>query len=200
MVDTKGNLLVIAAVLVAATSAYSAPAAMGEPSQAGSGGPLEGQRLPARTLECDLGRITNFDPAKNQSVSDYKYEGRYYLKIFLPPNAVSTAPPPEATQPPEPVDPRTRVISDPSGLLKESVSGFDRVVDLWPQRVEMTAPISNIAVNLIVIDQIDERRKTAGLFLTKANDAVTFDHDNLYSGMCRVLLESAPMNVAIDSQ
>lgn len=143
--------------------------------------------IPARFLDCMLGRIANFDPNRNQAPSEYVYDGSHAFKLFLPSIPVRTSPPPESTSPPEPVDPKTRVVADPDGLTRE-VAGrpFDRVVDTWPERTEMTAPISDVAVNMIIIDQIDTQRATANLFMTKANDAVTFDLKHLYLGTCRV--------------
>lgn len=140
---------------------------------------------PDRLIDCQLRRITNFDPNKAQQLSDFTFEGRHSFRLFLPSAPVRTTPPPESTAPAEPVDPRTRVAGDPDGL-KAGALPFDRVVDLWPQRVELTAPMSNVAVNLIVVDEVDERAGTASMFLTRANDAVTFDKNHMYSGRCRI--------------
>lgn len=143
--------------------------------------------LPARLLNCTLGRITNFDPSRIQAPSEYVYEGRHPFRLFLPAIPTRTTPPPSATAPAEPVNPQTKIVADPDGIAIEAHDlPFDRVVDLWPERVEMTTPISDVANNLIIIDRIDAAKGQATLFMTKANDAVTFDLKHLYLGTCRV--------------
>lgn len=152
--------------------------------------------LPDRLLDCTLSRITNFDPDRDQRPGDFTFEGRHNFKLFLPAIPVRTAEPPASTAAPEPVDPRTRIVADPDGLAREAPIRFDRVVDYWPERVEMTAPISNVAVKLIIVTPIDLQRKTADLFMANANDAVTWDHDRLYSGQCRVVAGSDAVKAA----
>jgi hypothetical protein len=152
--------------------------------------------LPDRLLDCTLRRITNFDPNRNQGPGDFTFEGRHRFKLFLPAIPVRTTEPPASTSPPEPVDPRTRIVADPDGLAREAPIRFDRVVDYWPDRVEMTAPISNVAVKLIIVTPIDLQRKTADLFMANANDAVTWDHDRLYSGSCSVVAGPAAVRAA----
>lgn len=143
-------------------------------------------QLPARLFDCNLGRIANFDPNRDQPTSEYVYSSRHAFKFFLPSIAARTTPPPEATDPAEPVDPRTRILSDPDGIAREALGRpFNRVVDLWPTRVEMTTQIDPLTVNVIVIDRVDLKRSTALVFMTKANDAVTFDLKHLYFGPCR---------------
>jgi len=145
--------------------------------------------IPERLLDCTLGRITNFDPTREQAASEYVFAGRHKFRLFLPAAPARTMPPPDPTDTPEPVDPRTRIVADPDGLANDSKAmPFDRVVDLWPGRVEMTKPINNVAVTLIMVDGFDQARSAATLFLTKANDAVTFDLENLYYGQCGVTL------------
>lgn len=148
--------------------------------------PPPGGMLPARLLDCRLGRITNFDPAHEQKPSDYVLEGEHVLRLFLPSVPVRTAPPPESTAPAEPVDPRTRVVFDPDRVSGDSGRAFDRVVDDWPARVEMTRPASGGASNLIILDQIDVARGSASMFVTVARDAVTYDHQRLFVGRCRI--------------
>lgn len=145
--------------------------------------------IPARLLACTLGRISNFDTQREQAPSEYEYSSRHKFSLFLPETPVRTSPPPEATAPPEPVDPRTRIVADPDGIANDAAAHrFDRVVDYWPERVEMTKPISNVAVKLIVIDGFDPNQSAVSMFLTSANDAVTFDLKNLYYGRCEVKL------------
>ncbi len=171
---------------IVGTAALVAPVAT-QASPAGSAGVVsrmqtqlavgqKGAMLPARLLNCSLGRITNFDKSRVQAPSEYTFEGRHPFKLFLPSIAARTTPPPDVTAPAEPVDPNTKIVDDPDGIAKE-VGGraFDRVVDYWPQRVEMTTPISNRAYNLIIIDGVDSEKGLATIFMTNANDAVTFD-------------------------
>jgi hypothetical protein len=142
--------------------------------------------LPSRLLTCVLGRATNIDTKKDQVLSDIVYEGRHEFSVMLPSIPVRTAPPPEAVDTPEPVDPRTRIMLDKSGLTKAFPNRFDRVVDMWPERVEMTTTINDPLVNLIIISNIDNSLGTAWLFMTQATDVATFDMKHIYQGPCKV--------------
>ncbi len=144
--------------------------------------------LPARTLTCVLGRATNIDPSRNQTTADIAYEGLHPITLFLPSIPVRTGPPPEAVDPAEPVDPRTRIIADPDGLTKNFPRRFDRVVDYWPDRVEMTTTIQDPVVNMIIINPIDTASGTAQMFMTQATDVATFDMKHIYQGNCSVTL------------
>lgn len=172
-------------LLVAACGAAPAPTFTGSP---GSPSPAAGstKMLPARELDCTLGRITNFDPQKNQQPGDFTTEGQHRLVLFLPSVPVRTAPPPDPIDPPEPVDPRTRVTADPDGLVADMAGPFTRVVDYWPERVELVAQTTQSASKLIIVDRVDESAGSANLFLTTANDALTFDKSRLFGGACRV--------------
>lgn len=154
-------------------------------------------RIPARLLECDLGRITNFDPSKNQGPADYQFEGHHRFRLFLASAPVRTGPPPSALAAPEPVDPKTRIIADPDGLANGAAGKpFFRVVDLWPQRVEMATPISPTASNLVVLDGFDAARGVVNLFTTAAADGMTFDRQRLFAGICQVTLGDAAERAA----
>jgi hypothetical protein len=143
--------------------------------------------LPPRLLDCSLARITNFDPGREQKPSDYALEGHHALQLFLPAIPQRTAPPPDATDAAEPVDPRTRVLRDPDHVAGDPASAFERVVDDWPRRIEMTRPAAAAgAVNLIIVDGVDTARGTANMFVTVARDAITYDHQKLFVGTCRV--------------
>ena len=176
--------------LVAQTPARLVP--VETPAVAPAPGAHHASMQPARLLDCELGRITNFDPSKNQKPDDFRFEGRHRFQLFLPPIPVRTTEPPSSTQPPEPVDPRTRVLADPDRLSRgASDEPFYRVVDYWPERVEMTTPIAEEASNLVILDRFDPASRTVNMFMTVANDAVTYDQAHLYAGPCRVTIGDA---------
>jgi hypothetical protein len=142
--------------------------------------------LPDRLLKCVLARMTNFDPKAQQTAADITYEGQYPFEVMLPRAPVRTTPPPEITDPAEPVDPRTKVVADPAGLTKGFPNRFDRVVDLWPERVEMTTTIDTPLVNMIIVHPIDPVAGTATVFMTRAKDLNAYDTDHIYTGQCKV--------------
>lgn len=141
---------------------------------------------PARTLHCTLGHALNIDPMKNQTVADIEYEGAHRFSLFLPAVPVRQGPPPDPGDDPEPVDPATRVIDDPDGLARDMQPQFVRVVDLWPQRVEMAGRIEGLLSRLIMITDIDTAKGTANLFMTQARDAGSLDMKQVYQGGCKV--------------
>lgn len=158
--------------------------------------PGDANLLPDRTLECVVGRATNIDPSKQQTTADIVYEGRHPLTLRLPPIARHTGEPPDPSDDPEPVDARTRVLADPDGLMRNVATDFQRVVDLWPERVEMIAKTPEMSANglplvrLVVINPIDEARGAANLFMTNAADAGSMDMDSIYQGNCKVRIAS----------
>jgi hypothetical protein len=145
---------------------------------------------PARTLSCTLGHATNLDPTKDQSMADVQYEGKYQFTLYLPPVKMRSSPPPGADVPLEAVNPATRVVADPSGLRRGVPLGFAKVVDLWPDRVELTQTIKGPLVHFIVINQIDPALGTANLFMTTAEDIATINLKTVYQGPCRVIPSS----------
>jgi hypothetical protein len=183
----KAVALGVAAMIGLASVAafHRAPAPTPQSVQAKPVAAAPAGMLPSRLFDCTLARIANFDPDKDMKPADYRMEGRFSLKLFLPAIPVRTTPPPQAPQPPEPVDPRTRVVADPQGIAGEGKLRFNRVVDLWPERVEMTAPISGAAVKLVVVTGKNDGQG-ADIFVANANDAVTYDRAHLYSGACTV--------------
>lgn len=144
-----------------------------------------GAMLPERLLECRLSRITNFNPARAQTPSEFTYEGDHRFALLLPSIPVRTTEPPLSTLPPEPVDPRTRIVADPDGISAGAAAKpFERVVDYWPERVEMTTPIGSGSVNLIILQRSQTRPGLIDLFMTRATDAVSWDEKHIYSGHC----------------
>ncbi|MDT0508388.1 hypothetical protein [Novosphingobium sp. MMS21-SN21R] len=148
--------------------------------------PASPATIPARLLTCVLGRATNLDPHRDQKRSEVIYEGSHKFALYLPETQRRTTAPPDPTEPPEPVDPRTKIVVDPDGLTKQVPSRFDRVIDLWPERVEMVTTIAEPVVNLIIVSDISADGKQANLFMTKATDVATLDLKNVYSGSCNV--------------
>ena len=141
-------------------------------------------RLPNRQLSCDLGHATNVDFTKEQKTSDMVFDTHHALSLFLPGIPVRTTEPPDATAPAEPVDKRTRITSDPSGLMHGVAPGFVRVIDLWPERVEMTRKVNEAISKLIILSNVDASDKTADIFITDAQDLATFDPEKIYIGTC----------------
>lgn len=171
--------ILIAALVVSAGIAPSVSAAS---PAAKRGIPM----LPARTLRCTLGHALDIDPAKNQTVADIHYEGAHAFTLFLPAAPARQGPPPDPADDPEPVDPATRIADDPDGLASDMAPAFVRVVDLWPQRVEMAGRIDRVLSRLIMITDIDTEKGVANLFMTRARDAGSLDLAQVYQGGCKV--------------
>ena len=142
------------------------------------------QRLPDRVLTCTVRHITNFDPGREQTAAELQFDSVHRLVLHLPPIAKRTTPPPEAFEKPDPVDPRTRVLADPDSIA--ATSQFDRVVDIWPERVELAATLQGNLRSVIVINAIDATARTANVFLTRATELTHFDASRIYQGACSV--------------
>ncbi len=140
-----------------------------------------------RRLDCIMGRAVDLDPHRMQDASEVRYEGAFPFALFLPARPARYTPTPSPTDDPEPVDPATRILDDPAKLAADMQVPFRRVVDLWPERVEMIAEIPGTSLlRLFVISEIDSRQGTAQLFMTRAADAASLDLENVYQGACRV--------------
>lgn len=142
--------------------------------------------LPNRLLTCHLGHATNLDPTKDQRADEITFDSYHDLVLFLPAIPMRTSPPPDATDPAEPVHPATRVLSDPDGIAANVTGPFVRVIDTWPQRVEMIKPMAGGLSKLFIVSDIDEANRRAHLFLTDAADLVTLDLKRAYLGDCTV--------------
>ncbi len=151
----------------------------------GPTGPV-GAMLPQRLLRCDLGLALNLDPHREQARSEVQYQGHHPFALRLPAIPKRTGPPPDAAEPAEPVNPQTRVVNDPDQLTAGVPNRFDRVVDYWPDRVEMSTDLPGGTYHLIIVSDIDPVKGTAMLFMTHAIDAATLDLKHVYSGPCRV--------------
>jgi hypothetical protein len=177
-------LAAIPVVALAVTVATRAPA----PALANlTPDPVTGAiQVPERELSCILGRSTNLDPTRDQRLDEVISEGHYVFTLRLPAKSVVPTAEPDPTDTPEPVDPRTAILSDPAGLTNGVPAKFDRVVDLWPKRVEMITNIDPPLANLIIISAINPKTSTAHLFMTRARDAATLDLQHVYQGDCTV--------------
>ncbi len=146
--------------------------------------------VPERQFECVLGRATNLDPHKLQTIADIRYEGAHQFALVLPPVPADRGPLPDPSADPEPVDPGVRILSDPDGLARD-MTEFFRVVDLWPDRVEMAGRIAGeTSVRLIILSEIDPDKSTANLFMTRAADAASLDLNRVYQGSCKVIAQA----------
>ncbi len=165
-----------------ALSVYSPQA-----SAAVKGASVAGAMLPDRYLTCILGRSTNIDPGKPQTTADIISEGRHKFVLRLPPIPVHRGELPDPTDAPDPVDARTRVLLDADGLTTGVVLTFNRVVDLWPTRVEMlSAVVGSSWSRMIIIDPIDPAAGRAHLFMTRVRDAASMDLQHIYQGECTI--------------
>ena len=131
-----------------------------------------------------LGHALNIDPTKWQTTAEIEYEGAHRFSLYLPALPKNAGPPPEPDGDPEPVNPATRIVADPSNLAGDAERSFLRVVDLWPERVEMISKIDEKYSRLIILSDIDPAKGTANLFMTRAADAASLDLRNIYQGRC----------------
>ena len=143
-------------------------------------------RLPDRVLTCHVGHATNLDPLKQQDRTEITFDRYGELVLRLPPIPIRDTPPPDATEPADPVDPGTKIMADPTGITSGTLGRFDRVIDLWPERVELTMPMDGGVSKLLIVSDYDSKDGSAQLFVTTAADLATFDLKNTYLGPCSV--------------
>ena len=157
------------------------------PAAAGRSSVPVADMLPERTLHCTVGRATNLDAKQWQTVDQIHHEGAFPLSLRLPSAPRHVGPPPEPTADPEPVNPETRVTEDPSGITSDLAYPLYRVIDLWPERVEMVGRANGEDyMRLIIISEIDPKSGTANVFTTRAKDAASLDLQQVYQGSCRI--------------
>jgi hypothetical protein len=145
-------------------------------------------QIPERRLTCSVRHVTNFDPNKEQTAAELRYDAVHPLTLVLPSIAVRTKAPPEPQDDPEPVDARTRIILDPGHIAPTKRGKFERVIDYWPDRTELSATISGDLLNVIVINNYDPANKTANFFMTRATELTRFQANHVYQGECKVLI------------
>lgn len=190
------TLAVAALPAAALLSACAARAAAPAPAIASTRAPAAkpaAAMLPARALTCQLGHPDNVDWNKEQALADLNFVSHHTLGVFLPAIPVRTSAPPDATEPPEPVNPRTRIINDPDGITADVAGPVNRLVDMWPKRVEMTLPMTTGESKLLIFTDGDEAKGNAKLFMTNARDLMTLSQRAVYFGDCTVELGKAAM-------
>jgi hypothetical protein len=149
------------------------------------------ERIPDRLLTCSIRHVINFDPEKQQTASELNYDSVHRLTLFLPSIPVRTKGPPEPYEKPEPVDPRTKIMEDPDHIAPQQRGRFERIIDYWPERTELSASISGELINAIVINRYDPVNKTANLFMTRATELTHFQPEHIYQGQCQVRIGSS---------
>lgn len=163
-------------------------AALLSASSAASGAAAEPARLPARLVTCTLGHATNFNPEQQQTLDDITYDTHHRLSLYLPAVAARTTPPPDPIEEPEAVDPRTRVTEDPDGITADAPGAFERVVDLWPERVELAKSTLTGRFKTILVSDYDAAHGTARMFVGTAGDLTSYDLKRIYMGECTVAI------------
>lgn len=179
----------VAIVVMAATVLFA-----GDVLAAGRAAPAA--LLPDRTLTCRVGHVINFDPAKAQTMAELRYDTAHDFALFLPSIPARTAPPPEADEKPEPVDRRTRILSDPDRISPQPRGRFDRVVDYWPDRVELSSTIAGPLRSVVMLDKIDRTAGTANIVMMRASELTHFDPAHIYQGQCRFGAAGGPTSGA----
>ncbi len=177
-----GSSILVSLAIAGAARAETPPSAWTAPAP---------KMLPDRLLTCSIGHVTNFDPRKEQTPEQLKFDAMHEFNVFLPAIPVFTGIPPDAAQEAPPVDPRTRILADPDHISGQPSQQFGRIIDLWPERVEMSSIIEGSLLNLIVINPIDLDHGTASLFMLRAIDLEHYQADHIYQGTCHFLVGEA---------
>lgn len=167
--------LLLAALLPLALSAAPAPT-----------------ELPGRALSCTMRRVTNFDPSRTQTAAELVLAGESALDLYIGPGPVRTNLPPEPFEPQEPPPPGTRVLRDTGKLLAGVPARFTRVVDRWPDRVEIATDLSDSRFSLMIVAPIDPVAGTATLLVTYVDITMTYDAGRVWLGDCRIRAPAPP--------
>ncbi|WP_428334850.1 hypothetical protein [Novosphingobium sp.] len=144
-------------------------------------------QLPDRLLTCSIGHITNFDPHIEQTPDQLTFDGHHAFTLFLPGIPALVGRPPDAAEDAPPVDPRTRIVHDPDHISGQPSSQFGRIVDMWPDRVELSATIEGPLLNMIVVHPVDIEHGTASLFMMRATELTHYQPEHFYQGTCRIV-------------
>lgn len=174
----------ILSTLVAATLSIAGSSPVFGASPAGGATP---ERIPARTLQCTVGRALNLDPARPQTAAEIVREGAYRFTIDLPSAPAPVGPPPDPADPAEPVDSAVALRNDRAGLFTGMRQPFDRVTDRWPERVELVSRLGDGPWHrFFAITDIAPSAGTASLFSSRVQDAASLDLESVYLGTCQV--------------
>lgn len=157
-----------------------------------AGAPPPAPILPGRQLSCTMHRVTNFVQDRDQSRADLALEGESALDLYIGPGPVRTGLPPEPDQPPEPTPPGTRVLRDTGGLLTGVPPTFSRVVDRWPQRVEIATDLPDDQFSLMILAPIDPVAGTATMLVTYVNMTLSYDPKRVWFGDCTIRQSPQP--------
>lgn len=159
-------------------------------------GEVPGQ-LPDRWVDCTVGHVINFDPRREQTADELRFDSQHRFAFFLARGKRMVGPPPETWDVTPKVDPRTRIVADPDGVSGQLTPGFGRLVDKWPYRVELSAPIDDKGLlSAIALHPIDEAAGTAWVLMLRASELTHFDPAHIYQGSCRVLTGKAAVSAA----
>ncbi len=152
----------------------------------------EGVMLPDRLLECSVGHVINFDPSREQTAAELRYDAFHPLVILLAQGPQMVGRPPDALDAAPQVDPRTHIVADPDHITAQTSHRFGRLIDMWPRRVELSATIKGDLLNAIVLAPIDEAAGVANLFMMRATELTHFDPAHIYQGTCRIKVGGSP--------
>lgn len=181
--------VLITLVVAMLASAGSAPLSAASPKAGASAGAAQ---IPARTLQCTVGRALNLDPARPQTAAEIVREGAYRFTIELPAAPAPVGPPPDPADPAGPVDPAVALRHDQAGLFRDMQQPFDRVIDRWPDRVELVSRLGDGPWHrFFAITDIAPAAGTASLFSSRVQDAASLDLGSVYLGSCLVSLHTS---------
>lgn len=153
--------------------------------------------LPDRWVDCTVGHVINFDPRREQTADELRFDSQHRFAFFLAHGKRMVGAPPETWDVAPKVDPRTRIVADPDGVSGQQTPGFGRLVDKWPYRVELSTPIDDKGLlSAIALHPIDEAAGTAWVLMLRASELTHFDAAHIYQGSCRVLTGKAAVAAA----
>lgn len=148
---------------------------------------IEAAIVPERTLNCQLRRATNIDPARQQDEADIIYEGHYPLTLTLPSVQTPEVAGPGTSRPDRSPSRAYRVTADPNGIFAQfPATGFDRTADYWPAHVELAQTIMDKAFQYIILAAVPDRTDIKSIFISRAADAVAIDLKWVFRGSCRL--------------
>ncbi len=164
--------------------AIAAPGDAPSPASPAAAASAAAPMHPDRLLRCDMRRVTNVDTGKVQDYSELKFEGSHPLVLHLGPIVVRTGLPPEAFETPESTSALTRIESDPDNLLADVPKQFSRVVDRWPERVEIATDVDGKQIHVMIVTPLDAAQQKFRLFMTFSSYSLGYNLARVYLGDC----------------